>query len=61
VHRLALAAYPASFRRKFGDELGRVLEERLDGAAGWPRRTALTAFLIADALISGVAERAPQP
>jgi len=58
VYRATLVAYPASFRREFGDELVRIFDERVSGATGWPRRTALAAFLIADALISGVAERA---
>jgi predicted permease len=58
VFRLALRAYPASFRGEFGDELSRIFDERVSGATGGPRRPALAAFLIADALISGIGERA---
>jgi predicted permease len=56
-HRVALLAYPAHFRAEFGRELARIFDERLDRAPSVPRGAALAAFFIADAVLSGLAER----
>ncbi|HJR61754.1 MAG TPA: ABC transporter permease [Vicinamibacterales bacterium] len=57
LHRAALRAYPAPFRCEFGGELVRIFEARLDQAGGRGAAAVLAGFLIADALISGAAER----
>jgi hypothetical protein len=60
LHRCALIAYPRAFRQEFGPELERVFSDRLSAALdrGWLRMAALAAFQTADALLSGLAERA---
>ena len=58
LHRAALWAYPLSFHAEFGREVARVFDERLDRAPSRRAGAALALFLIADALISGLAERA---
>jgi putative ABC transport system permease protein len=60
VHRLALAAYPRAFRREFANELDRIFVERLRRARQASRRqaAALACYHIADALVSGITERA---
>jgi predicted permease len=55
-HRAALYAYPRSFRLEFGPELERVFEARLEHRHA-AARLALVAFLLADAAVSGLAER----
>jgi putative ABC transport system permease protein len=56
LHRAALHAYPARFRREFGPELQRVFAERLEHAAGL-RRVALASLEISDSLVAGTAVR----
>jgi putative ABC transport system permease protein len=56
LHRAALHAYPAAFRREFGPELQRVFAERLERAAG-ARRVALASLEISDSLVAGAAAR----
>ncbi len=56
AHRLCLVAYPRWFRRQFGRELARVFDTRLTAAAP-PWRLLLAAYLIADVIASGLAER----
>ncbi|MEX2661401.1 MAG: ABC transporter permease [Vicinamibacterales bacterium] len=58
LHRVALRAYPPRFRSEFGSEMTRIFDERLDRAPSPLHVAALTAFLIADALLSGLTERA---
>lgn len=58
LHRAAVLAYPRSFRDEFGRELSRVFDQRIDRAASPRTAAALGMFLIGDALLSGLAERA---
>ncbi len=57
LHRAALHAYPASFRDNFSAELDRMFDERLDRASSRSRAAFLAAYLVVDALLSGLAER----
>ncbi|HVL68067.1 MAG TPA: ABC transporter permease [Vicinamibacterales bacterium] len=59
LHRLALRAYPRSFREEFGGELQRVFDERLRGCRAL-RRVPLALFCVADTVLSGLAERRNQ-
>jgi len=63
AHRLATAAYPRAFRRQFGRDLESVFALRLESAAARShlRAAALGIWLIADAVLSGLAERARAP
>jgi putative ABC transport system permease protein len=56
LHRAALQAYPAAFRREFGGELQRDFVDRLDRCNG-ARRLALASLEIGDALIAGSVAR----
>ena len=60
LHRSALFAYPRAFRHEFGPELERVFSDRLSAARerGRWRMAGLAVFQTADALLSGLAERA---
>jgi predicted permease len=60
AHRLAIAAYPRAFRHEFGRDLEGVFALRLKSAAARSslRAAALGIYLIADAALSGLAERA---
>ncbi|HSC28993.1 MAG TPA: ABC transporter permease [Vicinamibacterales bacterium] len=57
LHRLALRAYPAGFRRQFGADLDGIFFARLNDAHGVARRVGLIQFLLLDAVCSGLAER----
>ena len=59
LHRVALAAYPRSFRRQFASELDRIFVERVERAGQHSRHRAvvIACFQIADAVASGIAER----
>lgn len=57
LYRAALLAYPRAFRHGFNDELVRVFEDRLGREGTAPRVTLLAGYLIADAVMSGAAER----
>jgi putative ABC transport system permease protein len=60
AHRVATAAYPRAFRRQFGRDLENVFTLRVEAAAARSalRAVALGTYLIVDAALSGVAERA---
>ena len=57
LHQAALYAYPASFRTNFSSELDRLFEQRLDHATSPLRAVYLAVYLVADAVVSGLAER----
>jgi putative ABC transport system permease protein len=59
LHRIALYAYPRAFRREFGPELQRIFQDRLTAALRQSRRRArlAAAYHLADAVLSGLAER----
>lgn len=59
LHRLALFAYPRAFRHQFGDELQGLFERRVAARRERSAVAALliAAFLLADAVISGLAQR----
>jgi putative ABC transport system permease protein len=60
-HRAALVAYPAAFRRRFATELQIAFDRRLAEArrrGGGLRTAVLGGWLLADAIASGIAERA---
>jgi predicted permease len=56
LHRAALGAYPRSFRQEFGPELERLFAARLERRHA-AARLAMIAFLLGDAVLSGLAER----
>jgi predicted permease len=55
LHRIALFAYPRTFRREFGREVHRIFQARVDRAGR--RRTAIALFCLFDTIASGIAER----
>jgi putative ABC transport system permease protein len=57
VHRATLYAYPRAFRHEFGPELERVFAARLERRRHTAARLAMIAFLLGDAVLSGLAER----
>jgi putative ABC transport system permease protein len=57
LHRLAVQAYPSTFRRDFRLELESIFDERLARATSAPRAAGLAAFQVADAICTGLAER----
>jgi len=59
LHAVAMLAYPKQFRAHFGRELSEVFRRRLESSspAGIGRTAALAAWLVTDAVISGLAER----
>ncbi len=59
LHRLALLAYPRAFRDRFGDELQRIFEARIEqtGRRSTAARSVLILYLFADAIVSGFGER----
>jgi hypothetical protein len=60
AHRLATRAYPQAFRRRFAGDLDRVFADRMTRATAIsrPRAAFLLLFLLADTVVSGLAERA---
>ncbi len=60
IHRLALRAYPRGFRRKLGDDLHQTFLLRVQAARAQGRVRGVLATVVgcADALASGVSERA---
>ena len=59
LHRLALLFYPRAFRNHFGHDLREIFRWRIEGAlaSGRARAILLAAWLLADAVQSGLAER----
>ena len=59
LHRVALLAYPTAFRDRFGDELQRIFEARIvePGRRSTAAHGFLIAYLLADAVTSGLGER----
>ena len=57
LFRLLLALYPATFRRRFGDEMIELFVVRQAAARGFRARVFLWAEIIADALRASARER----
>jgi putative ABC transport system permease protein len=57
LHRLAVLAYPAAFRREFGPELHAMFEQRQAGARPGLASVGLALFQIADAVVTGTSSR----
>ena len=58
LHRLAVHAYPAPFRRDFGSELHAIFDQRQAAATSALHALGLAVFQVADAVVTGVSERA---
>ena len=56
-HWIALRCYPRAFRREFGDELDRIFVCRLQRSPSRAMAALLAAWLVADAVTSGLLER----
>ncbi len=59
VYRLGLRAYPSEFRARYGEEMSRLFEERLQDAkkSGWIAMQRYCAEITADLLVSATGER----
>ena len=57
LHRLAVLAYPAAFRREFGPELQAIFEQRQAAARPGLEAAGLALFQIADAVVTGTSSR----
>ncbi|HYN09986.1 MAG TPA: ABC transporter permease [Vicinamibacterales bacterium] len=58
LHRLAIHAYPAPFRRDFGPELNAIFDQRQAAATSGLHAAGLGMFQVADAVVTGLSERA---
>src|SRR5262245_43064393 len=57
LHRGAVLAYPAAFRREFGPELQAIFEQRQNAAKPGLKAAGLAVFQIADAIVTGTSSR----
>ena len=54
LHRIAVHAYPAPFRRDFGPELHAIFDQRQAAVASGLRAAGLAMFQVADAVVTGM-------